>query len=69
MVSSAVDQAHPTAAGHPTTVSKMFEVTATANQAKRYVQGSLCPCVSASALPVCSTGLSHVPLHHGIALV
>jgi len=61
MISFPVDEAHLTASPHPTMDGKMFEVTTTANQAKRYVQGSLCLCVSASALLVSSSGLSHVP--------
>ena len=61
MISLPVDQAHLTASRHPTMDDKMFEVTTTANQAKRYVQGSLSLCVSASALLVSSSGLSHVP--------
>jgi hypothetical protein len=69
MISFPVDEAHLTASRHPTMDGKMFEVTTTANQAKRYVQGSLCLCVCASALLVSSSGLSYIPCHHRTALV
>lgn len=41
MISYPVDEAHPITSSFRTTVRKMFEATATANHAKRYVQGSV----------------------------
>jgi hypothetical protein len=68
MIPYPVDEAHPSAVYHPTTIHRRFGATTTANHATRYAQGSLVHSFRPLALLVFSSGLSHVLVHRRSAL-